>query len=365
MENKLKFSKLAKPTEPEFRPRISSKIFLVAIGTSAKNLLEKRLEVDVGHEIGGCLIADMKSEDLIKCYNFVRKYLPDENIVRIPLTAEGEIVAGSKDMSKVLKNRHLYSERLNNGVEKAKQVILENGITVIEILCSNGGHAIVTVEALLKIQDSAKYRKVVLVEATEKLARRNEPELITFFKKWASENEENQFFLARNPNGLVELDYAIAIAINSTYGLPSADLTDFFANLITVAGIQTKRPQSMEIHSVVGSYPLYPAWHFWLRQNARRTERALAQKLDEIQFGNNSLGIISGNIIGDFLDKQKKRLYDEFEIQPEIRQFNQIKIEKIKDCEFNFCIAKFTLLNGKASEMPTIDKLLQKMVDMP
>ncbi len=295
----------------------------------------------------------------------LEKYLPDENIVRIPLTSEGEIVAGSKDMSKVLKSRHDYSERLNNDVKKAKQIILENGITVIEILCSNGGHAIVTVEALLKIQDSTKYRKVILIEATEKLAHRNESELLTFFKKWALENEENQFFFARNPNGLVELDYAIAIAINSTYGLPSADLTDFFSNLITVEGIQKKRPQAFELQSVVGSYPLYPSWKFWLRQNALRTERALSQKLDEIKLSNNSLGIISGNIIGDFLERQRKRLYNEFKILPELRQFNQIKIEKFTDNEFNFCIAKFTLLNGKTSEMPIIEELLQKMTDMP
>lgn len=361
----MKFAKLTKPTEPEFRPRTSSKIFIIAIGSSAKNLLEKRLEVDVASEVGGILIADMKADDLDECYEFCRNYLSDKNIIRVPLTSEGEIVAGSKNMEKVLRNRHLYLRALNNGIKKAVEVINDNGITVIEVLCSTGGHAIITVEALIKIQHVCKYCKVVLIQATEKLARRNEPELLTFFKQWASENEENQFFHAINPNGDPNIDYAIAIAINASYGLPSADLTDFFANLCVFESVQLRKPQAFTLESVYGTYPLYSHLLFWSRQNARRTERVVAQKLDEIRLTNNTLAVLSGNIIEDFMEKQRGRLYDEYGVQPEIRQFNQIKLEKDNEHDFNFCLSKFELLNGVVSDTPTIDLLSKKMKDMP
>ncbi|MGH2638463.1 MAG: hypothetical protein ACRDF4_04175, partial [Rhabdochlamydiaceae bacterium] len=181
----MKFSRLPKPSEPEFRPRRSHTSFLVATGSSAKKLLEKRLETDVAGEIGGVLIADMLPRDLNDCYDVCRRYLPTNRIVVVPLIAEGQIVAGSKDMEKVLRNRHLYRERLNDAVDRAYSIILDNGISVIEVLCSTGGHAIITIELLAKIQGFCKYRKVILIEATEKLARRNEPELLSFFKRWA------------------------------------------------------------------------------------------------------------------------------------------------------------------------------------
>ncbi len=104
----MKFTKLSKPTEPEFRPRTSSKIFVIAIGSSAKNFLEKRLEIDVAEEIGGVIIADMNADDVNTCYDFCRNYLSDKNIIAVPLTADGEIIAGSKNMGKVLRHRHIY-----------------------------------------------------------------------------------------------------------------------------------------------------------------------------------------------------------------------------------------------------------------
>jgi hypothetical protein len=361
---KLKFSKLARPTEPEFRPRTSSKIFIIVIGTSAKNLLEKRLVVDVAGEIGGVLIADMSSDDLNESYNLLKNYLPTENIVAVPLTSEGEIIAGSKDMSKVLRHRHLYVDALNSGIKKSSNIINDRGITVIEVWCSTGGHSIVSVETLLKIQQSCKYRKVVLIQATEKLARRNEFELLTFFKHWASENEENQFFFAKNPSGDVNIDCANAIAISSTYGLPSADLTDFFANLC-VDGMGIRKAQAFVLESICGNYPLYSHLLFWSRQNVRRTERVVAQKLVEIRLGNNSLAVLSGDIIEDFMQKQRGKLYDDYDIKPEIRQFNQIKLEKTHDDDFNFCVGKFELLDGVDTDTLTIDLLLKKMADMP
>lgn len=372
MAQNTKFTKQENPTEPEWRPRASSKIFVIAIGTSTKEELKRRLETDVAREIGGCLIADMDAKEVDNCFEFVKKYLPEQSIVAVPLTPEGEIIGGSKNMIKVLAHRHLYSDVLNSAIKKAKRIILRLGITVIEIWCSTGGHSIITVEALLKLQDICRYRKVILIQATESLARRNEPELLTFFKKWAGETilnverlEENQFFHAINPDGDQNVDCAIAIAISSTYGLPNSDGTDFVAKLCDVQEGCITKPQAFELKSVAGSYPLYSYMMFWSRQNVHRTERAVAKAFDDIQLSDASLAVISGNIVSNFIERQRKRLYDKFGVRPDIRQFNQIKIESLSIDGFNFCISKIELLNGVISDTPTIDLLFKKMKDMP
>lgn len=361
----MKFARLEKPSEPEFRPSTSSKIFVIAIGSVAKKMLKKRLETDVANEIGGVAIMDMKEDEVTECYDFVKKYLPENRIVPVPLVAEGKIVAGSKDAKKVLDHRHLYLQRLNSAISRIEQIVITSGITVVEVWCSEGGHSIITIEALLKIQHIVTYRKVILMEATEKLARRNEAELLSCFKQWAKQNRENQFFYARNPMGDENIDYAIAIAISSTYGLPSADLTDFFSSLTHVESVQTIKPQCFELQNVCGSYPIYPYWHFWGRQNINRTQRAVALAFDAIKLSDDSLAILSGNIVSDFVEEETGRIYDEQNVRPEIRQFNQIKIEKSNDIEFNFCVSKFELLDVVDIATPTIDALFKKMDEMP
>ncbi|MDE1816580.1 MAG: hypothetical protein KGI11_08485 [Thaumarchaeota archaeon] len=360
----MKFAMLPKPTEPEYGVRVPSKIFSIVIGSSTKNLAEKRLESDVGREIGGLMVADMKGSEVDDFSEFAKQYVPEKNIVPVPLVPEGKIEAGKKDMASVLRKRHLYRKTLDLAIEKVKEIIDEEGINCIEIWCSTGGHAIISVEALLKTQRLVTYNKVILVEATEALAKRNQPELLSFFKKWTKENDNNCFIFARNENQDSSLDYANAIAVNSTYGLRNIDMTDFFGKL-TVDENGKKQPQAFELISVYDSYPLYSHRVFWNRQNLKRTQRVVARMFDDIKFSSHCIGILSGNIVPDFLEEEIERLFDEFDITPEIRQFNQIKIEKETEAEFNCCVAKFGLLSCQDIPTPIIDKLFKKMEKKP
>ncbi|MGH2613572.1 MAG: hypothetical protein ACRDFB_11070 [Rhabdochlamydiaceae bacterium] len=361
----MKFAKLPHATEPEYRPRGSSKIFIVALGDVSQHQLLKRLETDVGLEVGGCFIGNLKPDDATKCFDELKKYLPESRIVSVPLAAEGKLTGGSKDIQKVLDHRHIYKERLNSGITKSIDIILREGITILEVWCSSGGHSIITIEALLKLQKVVTYSKVILMEATETLARRNEPELLSFFVKWAKQNYENQFFYARCDESS-NVDYGITVGISTTYGTGTIDYTDCFSCLTVVEGLKEKLPQCFEMNTVCDKYDLYSYFIFWSRQNLEKTQRRVALALDTLKLTSKSLVVLSGNIVSDFMEEERGRLYDEYDgIRPEIRQFDRILMNRENDLEFNFVITKFELLTDQSGETPTVDALFKKMEEMP